>query len=276
MGRAHMITDPIQATIGVLAVATVGTLALLTKTLDWQGFGVGVVVGLIVLFFGGWDGFATLLTFFVVAGFFTRYKYELKRKLGASEEWGGKRSWQNVVANGAVASTFIIAYGLTSMKPFACAYLGAIGTSAADTLGTEIGLLNPYEPRLITDLSRRVPAGTSGAISPYGEMASLVGAGVIASVAWFTGFTGLSSILNLFVGLFAGFLGSTFDSVLGATVQASFRCKVCGKMTERKTHCGLQATHAGGNRIFDNNVVNLFATALGGLSAGLASALLSL
>ncbi len=62
-----------------------------------------------------------------------------------------------MVANGSVASAFAVAYGLTYFTPFALGYLGAIGTSAADTLATEIGLLNPYAPRLITNLNRQVP-----------------------------------------------------------------------------------------------------------------------
>jgi len=69
-------------------------------------------VGLTILFFGGWQWLAVLLVFFVSAAFFTRFKSELKRRMGTGEEAryeelaerDGKRS---------VASAFAVAYGLT-------------------------------------------------------------------------------------------------------------------------------------------------------------------
>ena len=262
-----MIPDPLQLFLAVVAVVTVALASVLTGTLDKYGCVAGTVVGLAVLFFGGWRWFAVLLTFFVSAAFFTRFKSELKRQMGAGEGREGTRSWQNVLANGSVASAFAVAYGLTYFTPFALGYLGAIGTSAADTLATEIGLLNPYAPRLITNLNRQVPAGTSGAVSPYGAVASLVGAGVVSSVARVLTLPSWNGLGSFMVVLMAGFMGSTFDSLLGATVQAIYRCPLCGALTERRAHCNTRTQHFSRNRFLDNNAVNLLATAFGGLSA---------
>jgi len=262
-----MIPDPLQLFLAVVSVVTVGLASVLTRTLDRNGFVAGTVVGLAILLFGGWRWFAVLLAFFVSAAFFTRFKFELKRQMGVGEGREGARSWQNVTANGAIASTFAVAYGLTYFTPFALGYLGAIGTSAADTLATEVGLLNPYAPRLITNLNRQVPAGTSGAVSPYGEIASVIGAGMVSSVAWLLTLPSWNSLASFMVVLMAGFMGSTFDSLLGATVQALYRCPVCGALTERRVHCNTNTQHFSRNRFLDNNAVNLLATAFGGLSA---------
>ncbi len=261
-----MIQDPLQLLLAFMTVLTVGWVSVTAKALDRYGFAAGVGVGLTILCFGGWRWFAVLLAFFISTGFLTRYKSELKRQLGVGEV-GGARSWQNVVANGAVASFFAVAYGLTYLTPFSFGFLGAVGASTADTLATEFGLLNPYEPRLITDLGRRVPAGTSGAVSPYGEAASLLGAGLISSTAWLLNIPALSGEAGFLIVLTAGFMGSTFDSLLGATVQALYRCQVCGTLTEKRAHCGATTKHFSGNQFIDNNVVNLLTTAFGGISA---------
>jgi len=264
-----MIQDLLQLFLAVVAVFAVGLASTLTKTLDRNGLVVGMGVGLAIIIFGGWRWFAVLLAFFISAAFFTRYKFELKRQMGVGEGREGTRGWQNVTANGAVASVFAIAYGLTYFTPFALGYLGAVGTSAADTLATEVGLLNPYEPRLVTNLSHQVPAGTSGAVSPYGEIASIIGSGLVSSIAWLLNLPSLNNVTGFLIVLVAGFMGSTFDSLLGATVQALYRCPICGSLTEKRVHCNTRTQHHTGNRFLDNNAVNLLATAFGGLSAGI-------
>jgi uncharacterized membrane protein len=62
----------------------------------------------------------------------------------------------------------------------------------------------------------------------------------------------------------AGFLAALADSVLGATLQAQYRCPVCGKNTERKNHCrGAAADRISGLRWISNDVVNLLCSAAG-------------
>jgi uncharacterized protein (TIGR00297 family) len=265
--------DSAGVPFAILILAGIGVLAFATLILDFPGTVAGLVVGSAVLFFGGWDWFILLFTFFLVSGIATRYKYEQKRRMGVAEGLAGTRGWRNVVANGALSMALAVAYGLTSFRPFAYAYLGAVSTSMADTLATELGLLNPYEPRLITHLTRTVPAGTSGAVSPYGEVATLLGAGVLSEVAWVIGFGSRESIVPILV-LVGGFLGSTFDSLLGATIQLTYLCGVCGRRVEKPLHCGKEASHASGLRFMDNNVVNFLATLFGALTTVLLSYLL--
>jgi uncharacterized membrane protein len=57
------------------------------------------------------------------------------------------------------------------------------------------------------------------------------------------------------------------DSLLGATVQARYRCRRCGAPAEGAAHCGEPAQHAGGLAWLDNDGVNLAATSAGALVA---------
>jgi len=60
-----------------------------------------------------------------------------------------------------------------------------------------------------------------------------------------------------------GFCGAVLDSVLGATLQAKYVCRVCSKKTERAEHCGVKSTLVGGIDHLDNDTVNVLATFLG-------------
>lgn len=167
---------------------------------------------------------------------------------------------------------------------FFAGFLGVVATAAADTLATEVGLLNPHPPRLITNLKKKVVAGTSGGVSPLGELAILLGGLLTGGMAflmqhfnllglglfpWLDTLSfGLPTGLKLLIiAIGAGFVGSTADSVIGATIQALYKCPVCGKITEHDIHCGEITVHLRGHKAIDNNIVNFVSTAVGAISA---------
>jgi len=257
-----MIENPFQLSTGILLVVLFGILSLKMKIVDFSGFLAGLLIGWSIYIFGDWRWFIIILTFHIVAGFFTKYKYKQKRRKGVAEEKGGARAWQNIVANGGVAAFFAFVEGLIPLECFFAGFLGAVTTATADTLATEIGLLYTGKPRLITDLKKSVPAGTSGGVSTLGEVATVLGAGLIGLVAW-TSTQTWSLLTTLAITLISGFLGCTLDSLIGATVQAKYKCSVCGKNTEKRYHCNHLSIHLGGNIAIDNNMVNLLATLFG-------------
>ena len=63
--------------------------------------------------------------------------------------------------------------------------------------------------------------------------------------------------------LLAGFTGSIFDSIIGATVQAIFVCNKCGGQTEKSQHCGNPTMLESGNKMINNDMVNLLCTISG-------------
>ena len=131
----------------------------------------------------------------------------------------------------------------------------------ADTWGTEIGLLAKGSPRSIITL-KKTETGTSGAVSFVGLAGGAIGALLIAISGTFWMTAGMIPTLVIMV-VASGVAGSLIDSVFGATVQAKYRCEVCGKITERTIHCGSQAQLIGGLRWVDNDAVN-WACAIGG------------
>jgi uncharacterized protein (TIGR00297 family) len=218
----------------------------------------------------GWKWFIILLVFLMLSSYMTLYKYKAKRKKGFAQEKGGARGWPNVSANGAIAGLLAFLVPFFPREPVLAAFLGAVATANADTLATEIGLLNPSDPRLITNLSKIVPAGTSGGISILGELATLFGALVIGIAAGLLGMSGNPGWpLSIMVGttIIAGFVGCSVDSVIGATVQGMYKCSVCNKITENRKHCGSPSIPLRGYKVIDNNIVNLIATIFGAVFA---------
>ena len=214
----------------------------------------------------GWKWFIVLLVFLMVSSYMTHYKFQAKRKKGFAQEKGGARGWPNVSANGVVAGLLALMLPFFPRELVLAAFLGAVATANADTLATEIGLLNPSDPRLITDLRRIVPAGTSGGISIFGELATLFGAlliGIAAGLLRMTGNPGWSLGVLIGTTMIAGLVGCSVDSVIGATVQGIYRCSICNKITENRRHCGAPSIPLRGHKAIDNNVVNLIATILG-------------
>jgi uncharacterized protein (TIGR00297 family) len=239
--------------------------------LDLGGATVGAAIGVVVTLTGGWAWFTLVVVFFLLAGLFTRYGFREKAQLGVAQERGGARGWPNALANGGLAAALAVgeyvtrAYGLPGSL-LAIAFVGAVATSTADTLGTELGLLSRAKPHMITGF-RAVTPGTSGALSFRGLLAALWGALVIGGIAWLLGVVPLPiSTALVSIGL-AGLVGALVDSVLGATAQGMFRCSVCGVETESGRHHGFRTTHSRGLRWLDNNGVNVLATGAGALVA---------
>lgn len=249
--------------------------------MDYGGLTAGFFVGMIVLIGGGWSWFTLVVVFFALAMPFTRLRYDYKKRLGVAQEKGGARGWPNTVANGGVAAAFAALEYYSSLQGlegslYAVAFLGAIATATADTLATEIGLLSKIPPRLIVDLKRIVPAGTSGGITPLGELAILLSSLLIGVLGLVLRIGPRDPFLVVGVTVVAGFAGSSVDSVLGATVQGLFRCEVCGKVTESFHHDDKRTLKLRGIRLLDNNGVNLLGTTIGSLTALMTFVLLSL
>ena len=177
-----------------------------------------------------------------------------------------ERDAGQVFGNGGVATLFVLMHTL-----YPESIVGWVGFAAslaavnADTWATELGVLNPTAPRMITNWRKRVEKGTSGGISLFGTLASLFGAAVIAlPAALFTGNWSLLAVISL-----AGLAGSLFDSLLGATVQAMYYCPTDEKETEKHPlhTCGTQTIHIRGWEWLNNDWVNFACGALGSLIA---------
>lgn len=171
------------------------------------------------------------------------------------------------IGNGGLATAFVLVHALYPESSIGwVGFAAALAAVNADTWATELGVLNPTPPRMITNLGKRVEKGTSGGISLFGTLASLLGAGIIAlPAALFTDNWFLFPLIS-----FAGLAGSLFDSLLGATVQAMYYCPADKKETEKHPlhTCGTETVHIRGWMWLDNDWVN-FACGVTGVAAAL-------
>ncbi|MCL4435992.1 MAG: DUF92 domain-containing protein [Thaumarchaeota archaeon] len=258
-----------ELTLGLAIVTVLGAGAHRLRAIDRDGLIIGILVGFLLLLGGGWSWLFIIMLFFATSSASTRLKYSYKRSIGFGQEKGGARGWRNTVANGGVAAVVSV-FTLYSNSPLlAAAFLGASATATADTLATEIGLLSKTRPRLITNLRQKVGAGTSGGVSLLGEITVISSSLMIGAIAILTGVSSMPATSTLAVSLLGGFVGSTFDSLLGASFQGVYRCTVCGTITESSTHCDTSAVKVRGINLIENNMVNLIATGIGAVVAAL-------
>ena len=253
-------SDLPQLALG-LALAIVAAIAAhRASALTFRGTIAAVIVGTLTFGIGGWAPALLILAFFISSSLLSRQGQQRKEQLADRAAKGGKRDEWQVLANGAVPALLAVAYGTTVQIPWLVGVVGALAASNADTWATEAGLLARTKPRLITNL-QTVEPGTSGAISWLGSAAALAGAMLIGLIA--IPFAGNTSVL--IVAAFAGVLASFLDSLLGATVQAQYRCDHCGRTTERHpTHtCGNPTSHTRGWTWLGNDQVNLAASIAG-------------
>lgn len=240
--------------------------AVLVNAIDARGFLASAMVGFAVMYGGGFSWFVIVAVFFTLGVAFTLYKYGYKRRLGSAQGKGGARNWPHILANGGLASIAAV-WSLASPDPApAVIFLGAISTSAADTVATELGLLSHSQPKLITDPSKTVPPGTSGGVTPLGFVGSVFASLVIGIMALLLGVLS-SPYFILPICVVGGVFGAVFDSLLGATIQRKGYCVVCLKPTEALRHCGEKTNHTRGKRYIENNLVNVLATVAGAAAA---------
>ncbi|MEM0084378.1 MAG: DUF92 domain-containing protein [Candidatus Methanomethylicia archaeon] len=254
--------------LGLCILLFLSIISIKFRFLDLSGTFSAFIIGFIVILFGGFKWFALLLLFYVASSLFTKYKYDFKRSLGFAEARGGSRSWRNVVGNGGVAALFALGEGTFGGGIFFAAFLGAISTAFSDTLATEIGLLYPGKPRLITNL-RKVEPGVSGAISPYGEFAIFFSSLLMGFAAFmFNVAPEFSLVQILCISVVSGFIGSTIDSFIGAIFQAGYWCDKCNMFSEDPIHilCGCRARLVKGFSFINNHIVNFTSTLIGGLT----------
>jgi len=216
--------------------------------LTLRGALAALVVGVAVTAGAGWGALLLLFAFFLSSTWLT--------------PGGGRRRAVQVAANGGVAAAAAL---LARVSPiWTAAFAGALAAAAADTWSTEIGGRSRSAPRLITT-GAAVSPGASGAVTWLGTAGGAAGAAFIAVAAALLGLIGPRAALLVALG---GIAGTLADSLLGATVQARFRCPACGAVGETRRHaCGGAGAGAGvpvsGLVWMTNDTVNLTATLVG-------------
>lgn len=264
------------------------------KSLSLSGSAAAIIVG--------FSSFAVsyrmgliLILFYYTSSKLTKVQEKVKAKLEDDYLHGGQRTAVQVLANSVLATVVAFIFSLycgedaaLTLKPsgmlvslygyaadvdtlrtyLSCLYIAHYACATADTWASEVGILSKSNPRLVTSLFlRSVPPGTNGGMSLIGTIASAAGGSFIGLIyyaydAIFIHSPNQSPII--YFGLYCGVLGSLLDSILGATLQASYysqsrRCIVKSKPTKIENEdvrniCGID--------ILSNEAVNFISIAL--------------
>jgi uncharacterized protein (TIGR00297 family) len=266
----YMKISVMQLVTGIGFSAIIGIIAYRLKVLNISGTIGALIIGTIIFGLGGLIFAVPLLFFFITGSLLSRLKNESKRRSLKLLAKPGPRSIGQVFANGGPAIIFAIAYSVKGNPIWFIGYLASLCESAADTWATEIGTLSQSAPVSIITL-KPMPAGQSGAISFWGTITSVGGAFLTMAITFITArtFESLPSwpIQMWLAAAYAGVMGSLIDSVLGGTVQASYKCAICGKTIEQKTHCGKLASKIRGFGFINNDVVSFISSFLAAILA---------
>ena len=260
-----------RAAAGALVAAAIALAAWRAGSLSRSGAAAAFFVGTIAIA-AGWAWGALLIVYFVSSSLLSRMGATIKtQRSGSVVEKAGARDAAQVMANGAAFALAALLQVLHPSVLWLAAGAGALASSAADTWGTEIGMLNKSLPRMITTW-RSVPTGTSGAVSAIGLEATVAGALFISLAAWLVH-------RNVHVALavsLGGLAGALVDSLGGALWQSRRYCAQCKRATERLVHdCGTQTERAGGIGWLNNDGINTACTLVGSLVAAGAYELLA-
>lgn len=216
-------------------------------------------IAVVIFGVGGWKWTVPILTFFVLSSIISKMGKERKKKFDLVFEKSSTRDIFQVFANGGIAGVIAVVYHFYQNEILYYVYLASVSAATFDTWATEIGTLFLSKPRLITTF-KQVEPGTSGGISIKGTVGGMIGSFLIFLSATFWIEWDLAKLMIVVI---AGLIGSFIDSLLGATVQAQYKCEVCSKVTERKFHCNESAELIHGSRWFNNDIVNFVCTMSG-------------
>ncbi len=272
---------------GFFVAVGIAYLAYRAHALNFSGWIAAAALGTVVFGLGGVSWALVMLTFFISSSVLSRIFTGQKRLAGVSFSKGPHRDAWQVLANGGIAGLLAFIFFILSRQTpetgsahyLWIGFASSLAAANADTWATELGLLNPDEPVLISSL-KKVAKGTSGAISLVGTLAALAGSALIGGVAVLSTFVGwgpnqeleLAEQFLIIAG--SGMFGALIDSALGATVQSIYYCPVCKKETEQHPlhQCGANTSHKRGISWINNDWVNAVCT----ISAGLIGLVLAL
>ncbi|HSG39449.1 MAG TPA: TIGR00297 family protein, partial [Thermoanaerobaculia bacterium] len=206
----------VRLLLAALVNAALAGAAYAAKTVDRSGVIAGFLVGFVIYAFLDWRGYLVLFSFFVIGSACTKLGYRKKEAAKLAQENKGRRGARHALANAGVAAACALFAALTPYPViFALAFAGAFATAAADTASSEIGQLLGRRTFLITTF-RPVPRGTEGAVSLEGTLAGIFASLVIAALAAAVGLFPWTGVLFVVI---AAFVGTTFESVVGAALE---------------------------------------------------------
>ncbi len=248
--------------IGIVLASAISFISYRYKLLTFSGIIATFLLALIIYTFGTWQWTLPIVTFFVLSSLLSKIRKRKNHEVEKYFEKSEQRDYLQVLSNGGLAGILVIANYFYTTSFLYIIYLSVVAAVCADTWATEIGTL--IKSKTVDILSfKKINPGISGGISLPGILASAAGAFVIAatSLPWIES----NYQINIIIITLAGFTGSIADSLLGSSLQAQYKCRVCLNITERKIHCNEKTFLVKGIKWINNDAVNLGAGISGGI-----------
>lgn len=200
--------------LNAILIALAQPLPLLTRS-GWVHAG---ALGTILWGCLGWQGWLSVVIYLFLGSFVTRLGFERKQESGLAEGRGGRRGPENLWGSAATGACLAILFALKlgSGRLLLVGFAASFAAKLADTFGSEIGKRWGSKTFLITSF-RPVSAGTDGAISLEGTLASSLGSFAMTFVMVSLFYDQIGRFA--FVIFIAGFIATLFESFLGALFQ---------------------------------------------------------
>ena len=187
-------------------------------TVTIPGAVTGAMIGTATWLGAGGAGWTLLFAAFAIASVATRLGHGRKTSLGIAEGRGGRRGPGNAIANtGLAAWAMLLSLGLPDPRAALLVAVAALATAASDTVASEVGKAWGRTTWLVTSF-RRVPPGTSGAVSLEGTAAGALGAVLLATIGAGLGLIPASASLPVAI---AATLASFAEGWLAVRFEAS-------------------------------------------------------
>lgn len=240
--------------IGMTAALLIFFVVFFSGSIDYYGSLLSMFMVFCFYYFGGTFGLLYLLgTFFTI--FFVAV---IRKKLRPDMKKEKSRRFIQVLINGGLGCLFVIIYGLTVEVRYLIISVIAIGGCFVDSLSSDVGVMSRKTPYDFVKRSAVEP-GISGGVSGLGTGSAAIGSviiGLCTTLAWKLRLSDFMLITALI------FAQTLVDSVLGSCLQVKYRCTICGKVTEKKAHCGSPTAYLSGVRFIDNNGVNAISSVI--------------
>lgn len=250
--------------VAIVASASISFISFRLKLLTKSGAIAAFILGATIFSLGQLKWSVPLIAFFLFSNIISKAGNKNKTNFVSIFEKKSQRDSGQVFANGAIGGILVIINLFFENEVLYFTYLGSLAAVCADTWATEIGTMKETPTYNILNF-KKVEQGVSGGVSFNGLIGALAGTIIISCSAVF--WIHLNLIYYFCLIIFAGLLGSSIDSILGAALQSQNKCGVCGKIIERKYHCGIPSSHYKGIKWMNNDIVNFFAGLTGSFTA---------
>jgi uncharacterized membrane protein len=250
---AYLMHASDSATVAFTISAAVFFIAFFSGLIAYYGSLLASFIGFLFYFYGGVSGIGFVIGCYAVMLTVSLVGKWLKNDLSSVVKKTHGKDLVEIFVNGAGALLSMLLYACTESYGFYVMALISLSAGFVDSLASDVGTLSKRKPYDIFH-RRVVTKGMSGGITLLGTVASLIGAAAFA-----TAITLICGLPLYAIALITGisYVGCISDTVLGALVQAKYRCAVCGAETEKEEHCGATTQLVGGLSFINNDTVNL-------------------